>query len=142
MIEQIDPNNAWKDLRENPNSVLIDVRTNIEHKFVGIVNDSNLKNKALLIEWLTYPNMEENKEFNIQIEESLNSLFSNEAKNVNLYFLCKSGSRSNMAAQYIKNLGYKNCFNIINGFEGELNSNQQRGFLNGWKANNLPWIQN
>ena len=37
--------------------------------------------------------------------------------------------------------GYKNCFNITNGFEGDANENNQRGKINGWKALNLPWLQ-
>ena len=142
MIEQINPNNAWKDLRENPNSMLVDVRTTIEHKFVGVVNDSEFENKMILLEWLKFPLMEENNEFQNQIEESLNSIFKENIKEVKLYFLCKTGIRSNKAAQFMSNLGYKNCYNIINGFEGDLNEKQQRGFVNGWKANNLPWIQN
>ena len=142
MIEQINPNNAWKDLRENPNSILVDVRTTIEHKFVGVVNDSKLENKMILLEWLIFPLMEENNEFQNQIEESLNSIFKENIKETKLYFLCKTGVRSNMAAQFMSNLGYKNCYNIINGFEGDYNEKQQRGFVNGWKANNLPWIQN
>ena len=84
MIEQINPNNAWKDLRENPNSMLVDVRTTIEHKFVGVVNDSEFENKMILLEWLIFPLMEENNEFQNQIEESLNSIFKENIKETKL----------------------------------------------------------
>lgn len=53
-------------------------------------------------------------------------------KYLTLYFLCRSGHRSLMAANFMANIGYKNCYNIIDGFEGNLQNK-------GWKQNNLPW---
>ena len=35
----------------------------------------------------------------------------------------------------------KNSYNIISGFEGDLNDLNQRGKVNGWKAEALPWRQ-
>jgi rhodanese-related sulfurtransferase len=60
---------------------------------------------------------------------------------INLLFLCRSGSRSFEAAMFMSDLGY-NCYNITNGFEGKVNDLGHRGTINGWKAENLPWRQN
>jgi len=37
--------------------------------------------------------------------------------------------------------GYKRCFNVSDGFEGNLDGNRHRGTKGGWKVAGLPWIQ-
>ena len=37
--------------------------------------------------------------------------------------------------------GYLNCFNVLEGFEGDKDSNGHRGVQGGWKAAGLPWVQ-
>jgi hypothetical protein len=32
-------------------------------------------------------------------------------------------------------------FNVLEGFEGDLDDNYQRGRLNGWRTHGLPWVQ-
>ena len=34
-----------------------------------------------------------------------------------------------------------NVFNVLEGFEGQRNHAQQRGFVDGWRSHGLPWIQ-
>lgn len=142
MVEQVNPKTAFDILKNDENSVLIDVRTEAEFVFVGVVEDSQLKNKAILLPWLIYPNMSENNEFANKIEENIEAIFGQKNKNARLYFICKTGGRSNMAAQFMKNIGYDNCFNIANGFEGEQDQNKHRSNINGWRAEGLPWRQN
>ena len=38
-------------------------------------------------------------------------------------------------------LGYAQAYNIAGGFEGDHDENGHRGFVNGWKAEGLPWRQ-
>ena len=57
-----------------------------------------------------------------------------------LYFLCRSGSRSRAAAIAMTVAGFNTCFNIIDGFEGNLDGSERRG-VGGWKAAGLPWFQ-
>jgi rhodanese-related sulfurtransferase len=33
------------------------------------------------------------------------------------------------------------AFNVLEGFEGDLDEQQQRGHVNGWRARGLPWVQ-
>jgi len=56
------------------------------------------------------------------------------ARSLMIFFLCRSGYRSFIAANFIANIGYKNCYNISDGFEGN-----NRVLSKGWKQNNLPW---
>ena len=68
-------------------------------------------------------------------------LESNIKKDNNLYFICRSGNRSNNAAEFLTSRGFSNCFNVIDGFEGKLNHERQRALIDGWQFNNLPWKQ-
>ena len=56
-------------------------------------------------------------------------------------FLCRSGVRSHWAAEAAAQAGYTQAFNILEGFEGDLNEQGQRGYLGGWRKAGLPWIQ-
>ena len=55
--------------------------------------------------------------------------------------LCRSGKRSALAAEAATKAGFLSVFNVLEGFEGELNDAQQRGTANGWRLRGLPWIQ-
>ena len=140
-VTQISAADAFALLKKDQNSALVDVRTSEEFNFVGIVNASSFNNRLLLLPWQTLPRMDENPQFASVLEDSLEQILGNDFKNAHIIFLCRTGGRSNQAAGYAKNLGFKNCYNLISGFEGDLNEKKQRGQLNGWKANNLPWSQ-
>ena len=58
-----------------------------------------------------------------------------------IFFLCRSGVRSLAAAKTLTALGYKHCYNITGGFEGDVDANKHRGMLAGWKFAGLPWTQ-
>ncbi|SNR65212.1 Rhodanese-related sulfurtransferase [Humidesulfovibrio mexicanus] len=58
--------------------------------------------------------------------------------------LCRSGHRSALAAKKLIAAGFTNVFNIIDGFEGDKNTDKASpGFgkrtVNGWRNANLPW---
>jgi len=37
--------------------------------------------------------------------------------------------------------GYSHCYNVSEGFEGNLDTEHHRGRAGGWKAAGLPWVQ-
>ena len=37
--------------------------------------------------------------------------------------------------------GYTACYNVADGFEGELDEHNHRNSVNGWKVAGLPWWQ-
>jgi rhodanese-related sulfurtransferase len=54
--------------------------------------------------------------------------------------LCRSGVRSVAAAQRAAQLGIE-AYNILEGFEGDVDANGQRGHVGGWRLRGLPWRQ-
>jgi rhodanese-related sulfurtransferase len=112
-------------LEANISSYLIDVRTNVEWQEIGTPLIANNKN-YLQLSWQNAPDMSKNQNFELELMTLITD------KNSMLFFLCRSGFRSLEAAISIKNKGYMNCYNILDGFEGK---NSQ----NGWKNNNLPF---
>jgi len=59
-----------------------------------------------------------------------------------MYLLCRSGIRSAYGAHALSEAGFNACYNVVGGFEGDLDDNHQRGSVNGWKVAGLPWDQN
>ncbi len=133
--EDIALSKAWEILEKNLNSFLIDVRTIEEYVFVGAPWLEQINKKLIHIPWRLFPNMELNPDFVMKVRNAVPDTDSE------LLFICRSGGRSREAAEYILSLGYKNCYNIVEGFEGNLDSNCHRGKLNSWKAAGLPWRQ-
>lgn len=140
-VLQINGADAFALLQEDENSVLVDVRTFEEFNFVGVVDASDFSERLILAPWKLTIAMKENPSFAEKLEASLNKLLGENAKTSKILFLCRTGGRSNAAANFMSELGYSNCFNIVGGFEGDLNELDQRGKGNGWKAEGLPWRQ-
>lgn len=126
LVQNICSKEAYNMLVSNNNTFLVDVRTEEEWKNVGVPSLSN-KNNVIFLSWQLSPFMELNKDF----EDRFLSIMDDKMSNI-IFFLYRSGHRSLMAANFMANLGYKNCYNIIDGFEGNLQNK-------GWKQNNLPW---
>ena len=134
-IKNISSRECFEKLSTEVNSQLIDVRTKPEWIYVGVPDLSSINKKVIFVSWQVYPEMGTNKFFENQILES------NIKKDNNLYFICRSGNRSNNAAEFLASRGFSNCFNVIDGFEGKLNHERQRTLIDGWQFNNLPWKQ-
>ena len=135
IIEDISSLRCFNRLSDKTDSYLVDVRTSPEWKFVGIPDLSIIKKQTIFVSFLIYPEMNENKNFEKEI------LDQGIKKNDHLYFICRSGQRSLNASELLINKGFYNCFNVVDGFEGEPNSHKKRSLINGWKYNNLPWKQ-
>jgi rhodanese-related sulfurtransferase len=130
---------VWRRLAESPDAVLIDVRTRAEWSYVGLPDLTSLGKETVLVEWQGFPDNRPNPAFVEELSGRLAALgVSREAE---LYFICRSGARSQLAAQAMLRAGYARCFNVAEGFEGPLDSDRHRGALSGWKAQALPWAQ-
>ena len=140
-VKQVTPQDAFEELKKDQNAVLVDVRAFEEFNFVGFVNPSDFGNRMILLPWQLYPEMTENPDFAASLADSLNQLGLEDNGQTRIFFLCRTGGRSDAAAHFALNAGYKNCYNIMFGFEGELNAGIHRGQVNGWKASSLPWRQ-
>ena len=135
IIKNISSKECFEILSNKADAYLIDVRTLPEWKFVGVPDLSIINKETFFVSWQIYPEMNENKNFKKQI------LDLGIQTNSNLYFICRSGRRSLYAAKLLINNGFSSCFNIYDGFEGDLNQHKKRSLINGWKYNNLPWKQ-
>jgi rhodanese-related sulfurtransferase len=123
----VPPLEAWA-LVQTGVAVLVDVRSGEERKFVGHVPDS------VHVAWATGTALTRNPRFVRELEAKV-------AKDQVVLLLCRSGKRSALAAEAATNAGFTSAFNVLEGFEGEINSVQQRGTADGWRFRGLPWVQ-
>ena len=131
----VTPNEAWKILETEDQSVLIDCRTKPEWSYVGVPKLSQIDKKHLNISWQIYPEMKVNQSFQSELKAACPN------KDTTLLFLCRSGVRSIDAAVSATEAGYTNSYNILEGFEGDKDEQGQRGQAGGWKFHGLPWRQ-
>lgn len=129
------PQQAWSEIRENPDAQLVDVRTRAEWAYVGLPDLAESGKQPLLVEWQVFPSMQVNESFVDQMRET------GARPGQPLYFLCRSGARSRAAAIAMTKAGYGPCYNVADGFEGNLDEDGHRGTKEGWKAEGLPWLQ-
>jgi rhodanese-related sulfurtransferase len=131
----VSPNEAWKILESDEGATLVDVRTAAEWTFVGVPDLSNIGKQLVTIEWQTFPSMDVNASFTAQLAEA------GVDKSSPVLFLCRSGQRSRAAAVTATKAGYATCYNVSEGFEGDMNGEAHRGTVGGWKVAGLPWAQ-
>ncbi|WNG88227.1 rhodanese-like domain-containing protein [Mycobacterium sp. ITM-2016-00317] len=133
----ITPEQAWTLLSENPDAVLVDCRTEAEWRFVGVPDLSELRRDVVYIEW-NRTDGSRNDHFVDDLVDKLGAAASGEQRPV--AFLCRSGNRSIGAAEAATEAGLGPAYNILDGFEGNLDESGHRG-ATGWKAVGLPWTQ-
>jgi len=109
-------------------TTLVDVRTKAELDWVGRVPG------ALWIEWNSYPGAQLNPNFLGQLAEVTD-------KDDPIMFICRSGARSHHAAHFATQAGWQECYNVLEGFEGDKDANQHRNAVGGWRKAGLPWVQ-
>jgi len=124
----VPPRQAWS-LFSSGAATLIDVRSAEERKFVGHVPG------GLHVAWASGTALTRNPRFAREVEAKVKD------KTAPLLLLCRSGKRSAAAAEVLVKAGYTNVFNVLEGFEGEIDSQQQRGKSDGWRYRGLPWVQ-
>ena len=134
----ITPLEAWKILNDNPQAVLVDVRTDAEWRFVGVPDLSSLGRDVLYIEWNTSDG-KRNENFLAELKDQVGPAAAGPGERP-VVFLCRSGNRSISAAEVATEAGIAPSYNVLDGFEGNLNAQGHRGDT-GWRAIGLPWKQ-
>ena len=107
---------------------LVDVRTRPELHYVGRVPGS------IALEWQTWPGNKPNPEFLAELEAVT-------SKDEPLMFLCRSGARSHSAAEAALRAGWRETYNVLEGFEGDKDAQGHRNTVGGWRRAGLPWVQ-
>jgi rhodanese-related sulfurtransferase len=126
----VTPQEAYALLQADPNVKLVDVRTNAERDWVGAVQIP--ENQHASVQWNLYPAGTPNPDFLQQLEQTAD-------KGNVLLFLCRSGVRSRHAAKLATEHGYSQCYDILEGFEGDKDSDGHRKTVSGWCKAGLPW---
>jgi rhodanese-related sulfurtransferase len=122
------PHEAWTLMQEAPGATLVDVRTRPELDYVGRIPGS------VEIEWQTWPGGVPNPAFLALLRAQVDA----EAL---VMFICRSGVRSHAAATAAASAGYAQCYNVLEGFQGDKDAHQHRDTVGGWRAAGLPWYQ-
>ena len=122
------PAEAHELWRNAPGAKLVDVRTRAEWDYVGRIPG------AVEIEILTYPGNRPNAAFVTELENKVE-------KTAPVLFICRSGGRSHNAAMLAQEAGYGDAYNVLEGFEGDRDSQGHRNTTGGWRAAGLPWTQ-
>lgn len=127
----VTPQEAYALLQSDNQIKLIDVRTNAERDWVGKVVIPENQHGA--IQWNTYPGGTPNPDFLAQLQQVA-------YKDSVVLFLCRSGVRSRHAAKLATENGFTQCFDILEGFEGDKDTQGHRKTVSGWCKAGLPWI--
>ena len=122
------PAQAYELLQKAPGAKLVDVRTRAELDFVGRIPGS------IEIEWQTYPGSQSNPAFLAQLQQQVD-------KESLVMFICRSGARSHAAAAAAAAAGYTQCYNVLEGFQGDKDAQGHRDSVGGWRFARLPWYQ-
>ena len=122
------PTEAAELLRSAPGAKLVDVRTRAEWDWVGTIPDS------VKIEWNTYPQGQPNPNFITELKQQV------DPESLTM-FICRSGARSHAAAIAATKAGYRDSYNVLEGFQGDKDESGQRDKIGGWRKAGLPWLQ-
>ncbi|MFA7666290.1 MAG: rhodanese-like domain-containing protein [Burkholderiaceae bacterium] len=124
------PREAHEFVQDNPEALFIDCRSDPEYFFVGHALG------AMHVAWYDAPDWDLNPEFVTQVKK-----LAGHSLNRPIVLICRSGKRSVEAAEALETAGFSDVSNVLHGFEGDMNAERQRGKLNGWRYDGLPWEQ-
>ena len=141
----ITPEEAWKLLNDNPEAVLVDCRTDAEWRFVGVPDLSSLQRDVVYVEWNSTDGRHNDNFVDDLLQEIgaagvMPGVGPRASRGRPVVFLCRSGNRSIGAAEAATEAGIAPSYNVLDGFEGNLDEHKHRGGT-GWKAVGLPWKQ-
>ncbi len=129
-MEHLDPLAAHALLRNDPQAVLIDCRTEIEFMYVGHPVG------AEHVAWQDGPDWEIDPKFADKVARELKG-----DRTRPVLLICRSGRRSVDAGEALEAAGFSRVINVLEGFEGQLDDDFHRGTLGGWRYHGLPWQQ-
>ena len=132
--ERITAPEAYDTLTGDPDAVLVDVRTPAEWTYVGIPDLHEIGKRVIRVPW-----QDETGTPNHGFLDDLDRAGVDREQTV--MFLCRSGGRSQAAADAALDAGFTRPLNVADGFEGPLDDEGHRGTVEGWKVAGLPWRQ-
>ena len=127
-MKHLHPKEAHDFLQHNKNAVLVDCRSEFEFLFVGHPVG------AILVPWYTGIDWDLNPHFVGEVRMAA-------SHDRPVVLICRSGNRSLEAGKALEEGGFHHVYNVLHGFEGELDENHHRGTVSGWRFDGLPWEQ-
>ncbi len=135
-MKELAPPQAYELLKSNTDAVLVDVRSTMEYEYVGHPVD------AIHIAIKEPPDWETDPGFPEAVKQTLNQVRpDSDIESLPILLLCRSGKRSELAAQLLEQAGFEETYNILDGFEGDKNDKGHRNSVSGWRFHQLPWEQ-
>jgi rhodanese-related sulfurtransferase len=136
-VQALTPQEAYNLLEANPSAVLIDVRSSMEYLFVGHPKG------AVHVAWIDEPDWTVDPNFPAHVRQvMLGGLSCSENdKCAPVVLICRSGKRSQEAGEMLIESGFPEVYNVLEGFEGELDGEHHRSTVGGWRYHGLPWEQ-
>jgi rhodanese-related sulfurtransferase len=129
-LQHLTPKETWAFIQATPDAIFVDVRMEIESMYVGRPLGT------INIPWYEYPDFEADADkFVSAVRSEVSSL------DQPVVLICRSGARTLDAAQALLDKGFTRVINVLNGFEGNLDANDHRSTVNGWRFDGLPWGQ-
>ncbi|CAG2149516.1 rhodanese-like domain-containing protein [Cupriavidus numazuensis] len=129
-MEHLSPADAQALLQQSPDALFIDCRSEMEYLFVGHPKGAHN------VPWNDGPDWEVNPHF-VQVVKKL----AGQASARPVLLICRSGNRSTAAARALEGAGFSNVYNVLHGFEGDLDAERHRNTVNGWRFEGLEWEQ-
>lgn len=136
-VRSLTPKQARQLLHDNPRAVFIDVRSHMEYLFIGHPVG------AINISWIDEPDWKVNPNFAREVRQLLlgGATHMHDISSVPVVLICRSGKRSVEAGLKLEEAGLAEVYNVLHGFEGDLDDHHRRSTVNGWRRDGLPWEQ-
>ena len=136
-MKSFSPTQAWEFSENNQRAVMIDVRSSMEYLFVGHPQGS------VHVPWIDAPEWTVNPNFVTEVRKvMLGGIgIGVHAGDAPVILICRSGKRSLEAGKLLIGSGFKEVYNVEEGFEGELDASHHRSKTGGWRFHGLPWEQ-
>lgn len=129
-MQHLTPREAWQFVQAHPEALFVDVRMEIEYLYVGHPPG------VVHVAWYEYPDMQADAPGFVERVRREGG-----RPDRPVVLLCRSGKRTLEAGQVLQAAGFAQVINVLHGFEGELDEHFQRGRVNGWRFDGLPWEQ-
>jgi len=134
--ELISPPEAWAMMQSDPGVTLIDVRSDMEFLMIGHPKG------AVNVPWIDAPDWTINTSFVASVRKALLGRVSSKVRGANpVLLICRSGNRSQDAAEVLTEEGVTDVQIVAGGFEGPLDDSHHRNTVAGWRFEELPWEQ-
>jgi len=135
-VKKLSPQEAWDLVQHDPRALLIDVRSSMEHLFVGHPKGS------IHISWIDEPHWKVNPHFVQEVRKVLlGGVSTHGGGAAPVVLICRSGHRSLEAGAALLADGFKAVYCVDGGFEGPLSEEHHRSSVAGWRFAGLPWEQ-